>query len=129
MALSQLSETAPIVANVGIDNSNGTSDINLVGPPYGAWRVDSLLMQTDDTASRVVDVKIAHQGFVSIIGSATLPAGAGLGGSPSVDLLQALPTSAQSNIVLGAGDELIIAMETAITSGKSSTITVLGGTL
>lgn len=129
MSTQQFGEGSPFNACAQIAPGAGTGTVVLVDVAHGARRVDTLIAVSNDTVANVVDVLLQNGGTTNVIGSAALAAGAGLGNLAAVDLLAALKLGANNGIPLQSGDQLLVSVETAVSTGKIVSVTALGGAL
>lgn len=129
MGLSQFDEVQPLQQNLRADNSWGTTPTNTANIPVGRYRIDGILLTSNDVIAHDVDFYYATSGAVREIGSVAVPAGAGYGATPPIDALPLLLGTSTWQLVLPAGDLVLISFEVAITSGQFVDITFFGGAI
>ena len=95
--------------------------------PGGAYRIDAINITSDDSAAQVVDIFLRAGSTNFLLGSVSIPAGAGKTGTlPKEFFLDGMPSSEQGMNM--SGSELLqAAMEGTITSAKTVTLTIFGG--
>jgi len=113
---------------VVFDDSNSPGVLGLTDSNKVMRRVDTILVSSNDTVDQVIRLRFSQGGTYYWIGSVTIPAGTGFGGTPSIDLLAAVLPATQIGINLFAFTILEIYAETAISSGKGVWVTSFGGT-
>jgi len=129
MGLQNFNELAPINQGITLNNGSGTGNVELTLQGMPVWRVDEIIVFSTDSAARVMRLLWHTASTALLLGSATIPAGAGTAGAASIDLIQAIAVFASRGIVLPAGDYLMVAMESAITSPLNIVVVAMGGTL
>jgi len=129
MGLQTFNELAPINQGITLNNASGTANVELTNQGMPVWRVDQIIVVSTDSASRVMRLLWHTASSALLLGSATIPAGAGTAAAPSIDLIQAIAVFAGRGIDLPAGDYLMVAMESAITSPLTIVVVAMGGTL
>jgi hypothetical protein len=123
----QFNETQPISANGAINNGNGTSQVTALAVNQGPWRLDALICTNTDTVSHNVLVYITVGASQTLVASAAVPAGAGLAGAPSVDVLALGLPSTQKGMSFSAPSTLAVQTDVTVTSGKFIYWTLQGG--
>jgi hypothetical protein len=126
MALAQLNESRPLFATRTALPADTTVAQQILAALAADARVDSIICVSTDTVDRVVDL-FYHTNANFQLSSMTVPAGAGTGIIPSVDLMTNPIFAAQGGLVIRAGDSLQEAVETTITAAKQIGMVVLGG--
>lgn len=101
--------------------------VTTAGAVVGDYRLDTLQAVNDDTIDHIVGVDWINGNGTTLAGSVTVPAGAGIGAVPPVDLLAAiLPAGLHYMYLINSGNVGLAVME-AINTGKHVTITGQGG--
>lgn len=131
MGFLQYNEGQPFNAAAIFNNASGTAQVQIIATStHGGRRIDQIIACSTDTVDRVVDVWFAcANGVTTLLGSVTVPAGAGIAGVVAVDLIAHLPLTVYGGLPMQAGDALLLAMEVAVTAGKSIYFSTLGGSL
>lgn len=96
-------------------------------------RLTSLQVATDETAARILRLYIRYAGAGAdfLLGSKTIPIGAGTGGVVAVNMLdpgQLMCIELDGSIILGPNDVIRASMEVAVTAAKTEWVTAFGGT-
>ncbi len=105
-------------------NGTGTTVTTVVTAGANGSRISALTATSTDTAQRILDIYVqpGGSGTAYLIGSVTIPIGAGTGGAAAVNLLNALQLAGyvleDGSIGLGINDKLQIAAEVAVTTAK-----------
>lgn len=123
----QFDYLAPLVQSKHIANADGTGNIYLPQVSGRALRYDVILVTSDDSAARVMQLHVISGGVDSIVGSVSIPAGSGYAGAANVDLVSALLPAGVPYILLDSGAQLALSMEAAVTAGKTVGVAALGG--
>lgn len=129
MGVDTFSETFPAFEYVSFTDSDGTGEkyIPNTGYPVPA-RWDTILATSTDTVDKLLVCSTAG-GLPNALGSVTIPAGAGNGTVPSVDVLAALLPAGVSGIALPDYAQLVFNLAAAASSGKFVRVIALGGML
>ena len=112
---------------VQIVNADASNQKTLVSAGANGSKIVSVMLSTDDTSSRIIQLSIKRSSTNYILGSVTVATLAGTDGvtpaQPAFDLslLRGLPVDNDGNpfIFLESGDELDIKSTTTVTSGKT----------
>lgn len=120
-------ETQPIAANGAINNGNGTSQVTALSVNQGPWRLDSLICTNTDTVAHNLLIYISIGISQTLLGSAIIPAGAGIAGAPGVDALALAMPSTQKGLAFNCPSTLAVATDVTVTSGKFIYWTLQGG--
>lgn len=119
--------TSPVVRRCQIENATGTNAVNLASVARDGERYDLILAASTDTSPRVLQVLVSDGVNWDTIGSVSIPAGSGLGGTPAVDVLGAIMPTGQTSLLLPTGQNLAFAVESAVTAAKVLTVALFGG--
>lgn len=125
----QFGETKPISNGGVIVNAGGTTHVSTCPSSNVARRFDMLLLCTDEAGSITVDVWGNYGGSDVRLGSVSVPAGTGTGGTAPKEVLSALLPADQVGIALQSSHTILISPSVAITSGKNLWWQVIGGEL
>lgn len=129
MSLGQFNENHAIQTTQFFFVSDGTSQKGVSSQQSFDTRYDQCLCMNAGLIDHVVNI-----GFqlgppnINII-SVNVPAGAGLGGVPPVDLLLNFGTTLQPGLVVPSGSQLAVNLEVAVVADNDVLMTFLGGTL
>ncbi len=129
MGLAIFDEKYPISGSMHFIAGSGVAETWMWDETPVPSRVDAMFATNTDVIDHVVDVWFSSTSFVLLLGSVNVPAGAGVAGAPTIDLVAHLPLSTQGGLVFGRLDSLKMAMEVAVTAAFSIDIVVLGGRL
>jgi hypothetical protein len=129
MGLSTFDEKAAVIWNALVLPAAGTGAVTLIPAQVGDVRVDTILVSNRDGIAHVIIVQVAVGAVYTIIGTVSVPAGAGTAGTPSVDILAAVLPATQVGLVLPGGDILRISMAVAIVATFDVSVTAFGGEL
>lgn len=125
-------EKSPITGSVTFILPEGTT-MKGVGPAnYDPWRVDAIAVSNTDSIDHVLDVGWFDNytvGALSRLASVVVPAGAGDGTTPPLDVLAALAGPYINGIILAATLGIGFTLAVAMGSGATLTIWVQGGAL
>lgn len=132
LGLQIFDEKRPRNASLTIEDTDSGDWQQLMAPDFGTWvRVDGITITSTDTVARVVSFSLGQPvtGETSwgLIGSVSVPAGAGDGTVPPLDVLPLILPAGLSGIVLDGQYSLSVKMPTAPATGKTLTITLWGG--
>lgn len=127
MGLSIFDETRPYTYGTTYLAAYGLISVGITSNEELSRRIDTVSMSNTDTIVHVVDINQSIGGTSFLIGSATIPIGAGIGGQPSFDVLAASQPATQTNLVLAPGDSLTFTIEVALNAGKQITAVTRGG--
>jgi hypothetical protein len=123
------SELKPLQNFLQIINANGTTVIQLTTTTDRSQRWDTILLTNTDTIAHVVRLFTHIATTQVLLGSISVPAGAGTLGAPPVELLAALFASTGQGCVLNQGNYLMISVEVAVVATFSLFVAAFGGEL
>lgn len=129
MGAQVFNENQPFAAGIQLANANGTTPQAYVSGPSVPLRWDHLLVTNTDTVDH--EVQLIMDDFVSdeVICAATVPAGAGSGATPAVDLIaEALPSTIDG-LIQPVTATFKVAVVVVITAGKHLNFWGQGGYL
>lgn len=130
MPLQQFDERLALAVAVVMTSAYvaGTStDLVPISPQTS--RVDALQGINTDTVIHTGEILLNNGSTYVSIGGFSLPAGAGVGATPPVDLLAAILPSAMHYITFPGTYKLAVALDAAPAAGKTCTVVALGGQL
>lgn len=129
MSLTAFDEHAPFIGIRPLVNANGTTQQNVVSNSPLQTRIDVMLASNDDTIAHTITILAGPVGGAKRIGSASVPAGTGVLGQPSMDILKAALPPSQVGIVLDGGSELDVQLDVAMVGTSTLTVMAIGGYL
>ena len=125
--LSSFSEAMPATNAVAFLPATGTNYQTLITGLYSSFRVDAILATNSDSVDHVVLLALNQSGTRHVIGSATIPAGAGTGGAAAVDVLALAMPATVAGIPFVAVESLDAKMVVAVGAGNTVELCVVGG--
>lgn len=128
MSLSIFDERLPVVETVQADDTWATDVTNLHTTGNLPERVDAIWVTTDSAAAIIVRLIYGWDGN-NIVGSISVPAGAGRAAAAPIQLLTCLPENPHEGLLLLPGAILKLQLETALAAGKTMAFTLIGGQL
>jgi hypothetical protein len=123
------SEIKPLQNFLQVVNANGTTVIQLTTVTDRSQRWDTILLTNTDTIAHVVRLYVHIATTQVLLGSVSVPAGAGTLGAAPVELLSALFPSAGQGCVLAQGNYLMLNVEVAVVATFSLYVAAFGGEL
>lgn len=117
----------PYAKGVNIASGDGTTGKYLPAITGRAMRIDAVFATTDDAIAHVVNLVLDDGSTTAIIGSVSVPAGSGHGGTAAVELVAAAMPAGLPFILLPSGGSLLLKNEVACTAGKTLDFVGLGG--
>ena len=126
MGMSVYDEYLPRVSSVTIQDSDGTTPkVMAIGLAKGT-RIDAILVSSTSIAPRVFNLLLGNGGGPSLT-SVSIPAGAGFGATPPVDVLSLVPGYMSGGIILPYGEFLSAGLELALLTGETILVATQGG--
>lgn len=127
MSLQVFDELTPTLDELLIENGDGTAlqALTSSAPARGA-RIDGILLLSDDTVSR--DVEIALHATGTPLCQVSVPAGTGFAGVAPIDVVALLPGVFVGGLVLAAGQYLDARTTGTVTAAKKVIVVAMGGT-
>jgi len=129
VGLGQFDETYPYTFAAHVQSTDGVASVLISGTESGPRRIDAITATNTDTIVHVIQLRQVFGTTTRLIGSATIPIGAGTGGLASLDVLAACQPSTNPSLCLLPGDSLSVVLEVALTATKVIDIVTRGGTL
>lgn len=129
MSLERFDERSP--ANVYAEIVDADTTTYVIASPNDAStrRFDSILVSSDDTVDALVRLSIDTGTYKLPLGYASIPAGSGHGGVPSVDLITVLVNAAVAAIIVGPFENVVVNVAATVSAGKTLQFALLGGVL
>jgi hypothetical protein len=127
MGLSQFDETYPVNITTAILAIHGTTPLPNNNSGVGACRIDQIWATNDDAIPHVVSVGYYQGGANFLMGSVSVPVGAGFAGTPGIELLSAILGAQNQGIVLQSADYCGVGVEVAMVGTSRITLVFLGG--
>jgi hypothetical protein len=127
MGISQFEENPALVGVLLINAATGTAPVGTTAFQGRQHRCDFLYVSNTDVIGHVVRVLMNKGGVRTILGSELVPAGQGIAGTPSIDLLVAALPTGEEGIVLDPTCELDVSVEVAVTLSNTVEVTFQGG--
>jgi len=129
MPNNQFSETKPLQNFLQIVNANGTTVLQLTTQTDRSQRWDTILLTNTDTIAHVVRLFTHIATTQVLLGSVSVPAGAGTLGAAPVELLAAVFPATTQGCVLVQGNYLMISVEVAVVATFSVFVGAFGAEL
>jgi hypothetical protein len=127
MGLSLFDESYPLTFGNQIVPADALGSKAATSTESISRRIDAITVSNTDTIAHVMQLRQVIGGTTRLIGSATIPIGAGIGGAPTVDLLALCQPATQTNLLLLPGDSLTVVLEVALNAGKAIDLVTRGG--
>lgn len=105
----------------------GTSIVDFTNSNGVPFRIDALVATNNDSIAHVVNVYYFDGATPGLLGSVSVPSGAGTLGTPGVDLLPAVLPASVVGLVCGPVSKIQGNVAVAVTGGNSVQVTALGG--
>jgi hypothetical protein len=122
-------EILPNPQGVTFVNADGTTIKVVAGQSLQRIRIDGLIATNTDTIAHVARLYINLAAVNYLLGSVSIPAGAGTLGAAGIDLLAGAIPGVDSTIALAPGQFLTVSMEVAVVLTFTVTVASLGGQL
>lgn len=128
MPLDQFSERVPVTFSAQWDHTITPTTAVQIGTtaPKGDYRIDTWQISNLDTIDHTFQI-IVNMGVEDYVGALTVPAGAGSGTVPPIDVLAQLLPSVNHYLWVTGGDFPGAVLGEAINTGKFVYIFLLGG--
>lgn len=129
MPFAVFNEQAVLNTPVAMVAANGTTTLSvLAGQSKTATRVNAITVVNTDSIAHVVRVYFAVGGVFYLLGSMSVAAGQGTGGTAPDDIL-AFILGNTNGLVLAGAEGIGISQEVAITGANTVTIVIWGATV
>lgn len=128
MSLTLFDETVPESFAIVLDDANTPGALDLTNSDKVLRRIDSILVASNDTVDRVIQLRLSQGGNYYWLGSLNVPAGTGFDGTPALDLLASVLPATQVGLNLFVFVILQVNAPAAVSSGKGIWLTTFGGT-
>jgi len=122
-------EVYPVNVSCFLTNAMGTTPQAFNSAIYTKFRLDAIVASSSDTVDRVLVLELYDGLFYYPLGSVNVPAGAGQGTVPVVDVIAALPTNVQKSVVQADSYFLQARVTVAVTAAKQLNVIGIGGSL
>jgi hypothetical protein len=129
MGIQTFDEILPSLLGVTFVNADGVTIKVVAGNSLQRLRCDGLIATNTDTIAHVARLYLNLAAVNYLLGSVSIPAGAGTLGAPGIDLIAGALPAAVSTIVLGPGQFLTLSMEVAVVATFTVAVAALGGQL
>lgn len=127
MANSAVEEYTPIVQVGYLQNSDGINYATIPAGKSNGWRFDVMIASNTDTIDHNLNLRYSSGGNFVYLGTVKVPAGAGQGLVPAVDVIGSLAGALVGGIVIGGSDGLSMRVEETITSPDRVSVLMWGG--
>lgn len=127
MGLSIYDEKLPFTQYAEILPGSGTNFVQCWTTAKGQIRIDALRVWSLSAAAHYVRVALQNASGYMELGDFEVPAGAGHGALPQVDLVEELAPVAIGAFVLGPTDILNVKCPVALDEGEAIGLSILGG--
>jgi hypothetical protein len=114
-------------AQAEITSGSGTGTINLIANVPTDVRIEQITATNSDSIDHVLDVLVNIGGSYKQLGSVNVPAAAGYGLTPNVDVLAAILKGNYTSMLLIAYNNMGVASEDVVTSPETMVVTLFGG--
>lgn len=122
-------ETLPAIWEGKITNGSGTGNVALTDAEGYSRQVDAITVVNNDGISHGVLIWISYNSFTFVIGAGPVPAGTGVGSTPSLNLLTIALPSTITSLALPGGAQVLVSVNETVTGGAFVQCTALGGRL
>lgn len=118
--------SVPVAVAVPIENGNGTSLQTAFNGANQRAQVLEMYATNADVVDHVVDVSLVADGTPYLLGSANVPAGAGVAGAPTILLLTAIQGVGLQGVALDNYSNLAVNTEDVVTVAGNVIVVSLG---
>jgi hypothetical protein len=125
MSTSQFNETRPIVQQVILDVDIAEGEESVLDWGSDNFRIDAMVATSTEPIDHVLTV-ILHSSLDTPLGSVNIPAGAGHGAVPAVDVLGGLPSILRNGWAMTPAESVHVALEVTCSTGLVA-VTAIGG--
>ncbi len=126
MSLGVYDERNPTAQVAFLDSTNGVAFKEILAANPRNFRVDNILVASTSVVDKVVILALGATEAYRMP-AVIVPAGAGDGVVPAVDLIAALGTLGQGALVLAVNRALDVRVTVAMGAGETLYLTILGG--
>ena len=127
MSTSQYSETRPIVGQLLLTSYQETSPLTILDWGSDNYRIDAMIASSTEAIDHALTVVI-HSSVDIPVGTVNIPAGAGHGAVPAVDVLGGLPSILRNGWAMTVAESVEVQLEVACVGGEISLV-ALGGVI
>ena len=130
MGTQQFNESYPVFAGLSLDSTYVANTQTAIGVQANyPSRWDTLQAANDDTITHTVTVYLFDNPTYFPLGEVDVPAGAGNGTTPTVDLIQPFLPTTMHGFAVPTYYQLAVSVGEAITAGKHIYFSATGGQL
>jgi hypothetical protein len=129
MGLSQFDETIGTVKQYPLAPADGIVVQDLWDTAPYQSRIDVIVAGNSDVIPHVVRFYYSTGGTTTLLGSVSVPAGAGTLGTPTVDMLAAFPVGLQAGMLMPPGTILQVQNEVVAGAATAVDVTAFGALL
>lgn len=119
--------TEPIVASNKWDTANPTDTYTMITGGYPGGFIAAMVATNSDTIAHTIKLAMSGIAFGGLIETINVPAGAGYGTTPAVDVMAALPAALAGGFVFTYEYSLTAAGGEAVGTDKLVGLVVFGG--
>jgi hypothetical protein len=129
MGVQLFNEQFPVLYGLQLANGDGTAVTLFTASLLQFQRIDHILASNSDAIPHVVNITALVNGNEQRVASASVPAGAGYGGAPPVDLFVAGVPAGFDGIPLASNVHLSAQLEISMTGATLMNLLATGGLL
>lgn len=129
MGVQLFNEAFPVLYGLQLANGDGTTVTLLTQSLLQFQRIDHILASNNDTIPHVLNITAFVNANEQRVASASVPAGAGYGGIPPVDVIATGAPASLDGIPLAANVHLSAQLEIAMVGGSLMNLLATGGLL
>lgn len=127
LGLTTFQETQPIAQATSFTSADTTVAKSILAQQTSPFRIDDIVITSDDTVDRVVDIYLRTVSTNTLLGSVTVPAGAGHGGVVPAMFFYDNNITPFLGFNMNTNQTLQASIETTMTAAKTIVITPFGG--
>lgn len=129
MGILPFSELQPIVITTFLVPASATTPQSFNSATYNQFRLDAIVASSTDSVDRKLALYIFDGLFSMLLGVVNVPAGAGNGTIPVVDVIAGLPAGIQGFIVQAVSTYLQVGVLSTITAAKQINVVGVGAAI
>jgi hypothetical protein len=126
MSLQVFDGAAPLLQTKHFLAADTTARVDMGYAPLPHCLVTNILLANEDTIAHVVDVWQKSSANYFLLGSVSVPAGAGFAGVPTVDLIATMGLSATGGLLQIYNNQFALSLEVAMVGAHYLDATALG---
>jgi len=127
MGLTVYDERIPYASYLQLVPADTTTWKVLHGTLPSSLRADMIKVRSGSATEAIVHLAIYTSGSYAELGSVPIPAVAGHGGDPGVNLLASVLDTPLDGLAVAAGIQLAVSVETTLDTGEFLDFTLVGG--